>query len=101
MMGASENEAPIFGPWYANEQETHYSVHASDHDAPPLGNLVCKLPLTEQGLARAKLIAASPALVAALRLMVEKYGPVSRSLGMERAMTEARAALSLAEHRPC
>lgn len=59
--------APIFAPWFANEQETYYSVHASDPEAPPMGNLVCKLPLTGQGIARARLIAAAPELLEALR----------------------------------
>lgn len=63
--------APIFGPWYANEQcnedGDYWLVHASDHEAPPLGNAVCRLPGTDQGAWRARLIAAAPdhALIAA------------------------------------
>ena len=45
-------------------------VHASDHAAPPMGNVVCRLPLDEQALARGYVIAAAPELLGALEAIV-------------------------------
>jgi hypothetical protein len=60
--------ALIFGPWWANEQDDCWTVHASDDAAPIMGNRVCTFPLTEQGAERALLTAAAPDLYDALKL---------------------------------
>lgn len=60
----------IHAPWQASEQDDHWSIHASDPDAPAMGNRVCTLPLGEQGAARARLIAAGPDFDAAADLAI-------------------------------
>jgi len=69
-MSAPVTSAPIFAPWYANEQDDCIMVHGSDPDAPPCGNRVCTLPLTDQGLARGRMIAAAPDLLEALEAIL-------------------------------
>lgn len=70
-MSAQHTPSLIFGPWQLNEQDDYYAVHASDPDAPIMGNLVCKLPLGPQGEERGRLIAAAPDLMEALQGAME------------------------------
>lgn len=74
-MSAQHTPSLIFGPWQLNEQDDYYAVHASDPDAPIMGNLVCKLPLGPQGEERGRLIAAAPELKAHLQFAVKLLRP--------------------------
>ncbi len=103
----SEIVAPTPGPWIVSRGQVTGQLCVQT-EAVAGGAWICGQLLNDpaemseaEAEANARQNAASPALVSALRLMVEKYEPVSRSLGMERAMAEARTALALAEYRPC
>lgn len=91
---ANPSPSLIYGPWQLNEQDDYYAVHASDVDAPVLGNLVCKLPLGAQGEERGRLIAAAPELLEhtklAARVLRLLFGGLPPVLAMEASILKAR-----------